>query len=233
MPIEACPEELSTNDETEDLPGELTAGDVLLQERLRRGLTEKQVADKLHITMHYIKAMESNNYEKLPAGIFARGYIKSYALLLGLEADDLLNRYNEFNTQQQDVIAKASRLKARRKKDKSKLIVIISLLVFIAGFIVLWLANSYFSGDTIAETSVSTGTETNKTNSLSPTLSQEAQQTVAQSQLSLHTEPEEISASTTELVVADAAFTSMSLNGNEKPVREYSIDNFARLTVGL
>jgi formate dehydrogenase iron-sulfur subunit len=59
------------------------------QERIRRGLSEKEVADQLHITMHYVRSLEANNYDKLPGAVFAKGYIKNYAQLLELDEVEL------------------------------------------------------------------------------------------------------------------------------------------------
>lgn len=172
-----------------------TAGEVLLQERQRLGLNEKEVADQLHITKHYVKALESNNYEKLPGAVFAKGYIKSYALLLGLDAEDLLARYDELNTQQQAKIVEASRqLSARRKKDRNKPLVIVSLLVFAGGFLGLWLVNSYFGDDVVSEMPT-TSESTNSADGIRPALSQQAEQQITrQPQLTLEVDAKERSA---------------------------------------
>ncbi len=211
MPTESHAEGIPSNDGAED---SISAGDVLLQERLRRGLTEKQVADKLHITMHYVKALETNQYEKLPGAVFAKGYIKSYALLLGLEADDLLSRYDEFNTQRQAGIAEASRLKARRKKNRNKPFVIMSLLVFIAGFIGLWLANSYFGEGSTTESPANVGTDADDADSLRPALGREVEAAATEAQLSLHSEPDE----TIESVDEPIASTAASIESVQTPI---------------
>jgi cytoskeleton protein RodZ len=161
MLTESQAETSPNNDDVDNSVSELTAGDVLRQKRQHLGLSEKEVADKLHITMHYVKALENNHYEKLPATVFAKGYIKSYALLLGLEEDDLLTRYDEFNTQKQENIAEASRVKAQRKKDRNKPFVIVSLLVFVGGFLGLWLANSYFGEESTPDALVVAETDSN------------------------------------------------------------------------
>lgn len=72
-----------------------TAGELLRNTRIERGLDEKQVADQLRITVHYIKAIETDRYEKLPGAIFARGYLKSYAKLLQLDTQDIVARYEK------------------------------------------------------------------------------------------------------------------------------------------
>lgn len=123
-----------------------SAGDLLLEERQRLGLNEKEVADQLHITMHYVKALESDSYEKLPGAVFAKGYLRSYGLLLGLDVDDLLARYEDLTSQKKAVSEEASRLnKARRNKDRNKPLIAASLVIFVGGFLGLWLVNNYFA----------------------------------------------------------------------------------------
>ena len=60
-------------------------GELLRQERSRRDLKKMEVAERLHITKHYVTALESDSYEKLPGAVFTRGYLKKYAELLGLD----------------------------------------------------------------------------------------------------------------------------------------------------
>ena len=122
----------------------LTAGEILRRERLRIGLTEKEVGNSLHITAHYVKAMESDSYEKLPNAVFAKGYIKHYAILLELDTDDLLERYQELAIRKSELNQEVSTSQDRWRKDKNKLWVVLSVTVFICGFTGLW-AYNYFA----------------------------------------------------------------------------------------
>lgn len=65
-------------------------GDSLRQAREAAGLTTKDVADSLNLLLTNIEAIEANRYENMNAGIFTRGYVKSYARFLGLDADALV-----------------------------------------------------------------------------------------------------------------------------------------------
>lgn len=187
---------------TEQSIDALTAGDILQQERQRLGLNEKEVADQLHITMHYVKALESNSYEKLPGAVFAKGYLKSYALLLGLDVEDLMSRYDEFTHQQNADSAEERRLLiARKKKDRNKPLVIVSLIVFVVGFLGLWLANSYFAEESVSDLP-STVESVEGAENIRPALSQVVEsQVTSQPQLTLEVEPEEISASTRQSTI--------------------------------
>lgn len=208
MQTESQSETATSQEGTEEPIGMLTAGDILRQERQRLGLNEKEVADQLHITMHYVKALESSNFEKLPGAVFAKGYLKSYALLLGLDVDDLLSRYDEFTHQQKADSEEESRLlRARKKKDRNKPFVIVSLIIFVAGFLGLWLANSYFSEESLSELPRSAESVEGAQDSR-PALTQVVEpRTQIEPQLTLEVEPEEPAATAPDLEPAPADTT--------------------------
>ncbi|MEX0964797.1 MAG: RodZ domain-containing protein [Pseudohongiellaceae bacterium] len=184
---------------------QLTVGEILAQERQRLALNEKEVADQLHITMHYVKALESNSYEKLPSAVFVKGYIRSYALLLGLNAQEVLSHYDQHTSQQKAVIDEASRAQARRKKDRNRPFVIVSLLIFVGGFLGLWLANSYFGEGATSDLPATTETGTSA-ESIRPAVSQQAQP-----QLTLESEPQEILSPSAQPATTVASLTEPTL----------------------
>ena len=77
-----------TNEKTE-VPGQevlpLEPGLMLKQKRESRDMSVSDVAERLHITVKYVEALESDNYEELPGDTFVRGYLRAYARLLGLD----------------------------------------------------------------------------------------------------------------------------------------------------
>ena len=54
------------------------------------GLSLDQVAQQLKLAPRQVKALEDEDFGKLPGRTFARGFVRNYARLLNLEADDLL-----------------------------------------------------------------------------------------------------------------------------------------------
>ena len=52
------------------------------------------VADELNLSSTVVKALEADDYERLPGATFVRGYIRSYARLLKLSGDDLVRCYD-------------------------------------------------------------------------------------------------------------------------------------------
>jgi len=144
MPTNKNQQEMEADEahETEPSTAE-SVGSILHAERLRRGLTEKEVADQLHITMHYVRAIESNSFEKLPGAVFAKGYIKSYALLLGLEESQVIGSYDGYVSEQENAARQKTRIQVRRRrKDKNRPWVIGSGIAFVSLFLILWFFSS-------------------------------------------------------------------------------------------
>jgi cytoskeleton protein RodZ len=71
----------------------VTVGESLQRARASMQLSVLDIADALHITPTYVNLIEKNQFQKLPAAIFTRGYIKSYARLVNLPIDDVLALY--------------------------------------------------------------------------------------------------------------------------------------------
>jgi cytoskeleton protein RodZ len=76
-------------------PPELTGiGERLVAAREARGLDLGDIVRVLHLSASTLQALESSCYEKLPAPVFVHGYLRSYARLLGLDAEVLVAEYD-------------------------------------------------------------------------------------------------------------------------------------------
>ena len=69
-------------------------GEELRREREIRGISLKEIADATKISKRFLEAIERNDHKTLPAPVFTRGFVREYARYLGLNADDMVNRYN-------------------------------------------------------------------------------------------------------------------------------------------
>jgi cytoskeleton protein RodZ len=79
-------------------------GAQLAQARNDLHWSREEVAAKLHLSSHQIQAMEEDNYANLPGATYVRGYLKSYALLLGLSPASILDAHSKLTAKpvQQD-----------------------------------------------------------------------------------------------------------------------------------
>jgi cytoskeleton protein RodZ len=137
MPTDSSLEKLPADSEGLS-DGLRSPGSILHKERIRRELSEKEVADHLHITMHYVRSIETDKYDKLPGAVFAKGYIKRYAELLELDDSDLLAAYAAFEAGRKKEQDEVVRQQVRHRKDRNKPWVILSIVVFVGGFAALW-----------------------------------------------------------------------------------------------
>jgi cytoskeletal protein RodZ len=72
--------------------GEL--GDLLRKAREAKGLSLAQVEEATRIRGAYLQALEEEAFEQLPAPVYTRGFLKNYALYLGLDAQQVLALYS-------------------------------------------------------------------------------------------------------------------------------------------
>ena len=69
-------------------------GEELKREREIRGISLKEISDDTKISKRFLEALERNDHKTLPAPVFTRGFVRQYARYLGLNAEDMVNRYN-------------------------------------------------------------------------------------------------------------------------------------------
>ena len=79
----------------------LTVSGHLQQAREAAGLTQAAVADQLFLTETYIRYMDDGEFERLPKQAFVRGYLRSYARVVGLDGGVLVQLYDEAYRQAQ------------------------------------------------------------------------------------------------------------------------------------
>ncbi|HSH42471.1 MAG TPA: helix-turn-helix domain-containing protein [Arenicellales bacterium] len=69
----------------------LGCGRQLRRTREKLGLSIDDVSAELRLSGFQIQALEDDDWSQLPGETYARGYVRSYARLLGLDADQLLS----------------------------------------------------------------------------------------------------------------------------------------------
>jgi len=69
-------------------------GGQLLAARERQGLTLAQAAESLRVDVAIIESLEAGRFFALGAPVFARGYLRRYAELLGESLEEVTGRYS-------------------------------------------------------------------------------------------------------------------------------------------
>ena len=71
-------------------PASAAAGARLSQARQAQNLATADVARRLKLSVWQVEALEGDRHHELPGPIFVRGFIRNYARLLKLDADELV-----------------------------------------------------------------------------------------------------------------------------------------------
>lgn len=71
----------------------LGIGERLRNAREARGLTLAATETLTHIRALYLQALEDEQFDRLPATVYARGYLRTYAAAVSLDPDELMEAY--------------------------------------------------------------------------------------------------------------------------------------------
>ncbi|HTZ49315.1 MAG TPA: helix-turn-helix domain-containing protein [Verrucomicrobiae bacterium] len=71
-----------------------TFGERLKRERELREVTLEEITSATRIGPRFLEALENEEWEKLPGGVFNRGFVRSIARYLGLDEEVLLGEYD-------------------------------------------------------------------------------------------------------------------------------------------
>ena len=132
-----------------------TPGTLLRSAREGMGMSEREAADRLNFMPDYVGILERDEYHELRSPAFARGYVKSYARLLGIDEKEALRLFDE-QTQED---AGPRRVETRPLQlQRTGLGVIVGLAVLLVLMVLLW----WWQGatrDPFARTLTSDGSE--------------------------------------------------------------------------
>ncbi len=70
-------------------------GEYLKKAREKNGLSLEQIASQTRIQETHLRALESEDFANLPAKVFAKGFVRSYAKALDLDEEETLHRFLE------------------------------------------------------------------------------------------------------------------------------------------
>jgi len=123
----------------------LEIGSILRAAREERGLTLDDAAEATKIRPAYLEAIEDEAFERLPGATYARGFLRAYAELLGVDPQPLIDEFSErFATApwelDEDVMfprRRGPRAEARASRSSGMIVVAIAGIVAIAVLVVI------------------------------------------------------------------------------------------------
>ncbi|EGR0048978.1 cytoskeleton protein RodZ [Vibrio vulnificus] len=131
--------DFSQDSATESLAIE-QVGTLLKRQRESMGYTQKQVADRLRLRVNVIEQIDDNQLESGQVATFTRGYLRSYARLVGLDEKIILDALdNTGDAQHQEQEMQSFSRKTNTEKHNSRIMLITwGIFIIITGISSLW-----------------------------------------------------------------------------------------------
>ncbi|MDA9109945.1 helix-turn-helix domain-containing protein, partial [Woeseiaceae bacterium] len=122
----------------EHLDDEVSCGELLAKTRLAKDLSTKDIAKELRISAAVIEMIERDDFEKIGASVFVKGYLRQYADILGLPVDQLLESYNQLNPEKSSAPIVNKTVENISKFVLTPKLILVSVFALIALFLI-WL----------------------------------------------------------------------------------------------
>jgi cytoskeletal protein RodZ len=141
-----------TDDVSQQIDAFLTPGTLLRQAREEQGIPEREAADRLNLMPNYVGILERDDYAALRSPAFARGYVKAYGKLLGLNEQQLMSSFDQLRESGQIQDGKRKRIETRPLQLQSTgLGVVVGLAVLLLLVVALWWWQGDGAGETVTQ----------------------------------------------------------------------------------
>jgi len=97
----------------------LSFGANLRRERELRGISLEEISRETKISVRFLEALESDQLDQLPGGVFRRGFVKTYARYIGLKEDKVLQDYTLMVTGSEDEATGSEEVPLRKPAAKT------------------------------------------------------------------------------------------------------------------
>jgi len=118
-------------------------GERLQAARIQQGLSLDDVADRMHLSLSILKAIEDNNFEEITAPIFVKGYLRAYARIVSLNEDEMILQYLDFYSEEDPPISSTSNILPELSVGDARIKWTTYLVILVIGvLLVAWWWNS-------------------------------------------------------------------------------------------
>ena len=136
-------------------------GPTLKAARQAMNVEPREVADALNLPLNVVEAIEDNDFAQLPNPVFARGYVRSYAKLLELDPDPIVQQFpmpaeqavteNTMNIERPSPFTLIAATAQRLVREQQQLVVVVGAVV---GGLILIMLLVWLLGDSEVEAAV-------------------------------------------------------------------------------
>ncbi len=96
----------------------ISAGEQLKHLREQKNFSIQDIASRLNLEARIIEAIEKNDFELLSAATYARGYLRSYAKILGADPEVIISSYNDSAPEPPEIIPEVKHATQTSSSDK-------------------------------------------------------------------------------------------------------------------
>jgi cytoskeleton protein RodZ len=124
-------DDVDNPDTSDSEPQGPRAGERLAEARREQKIAVIEIAKELHLDEHKVRALERNEFDVLGAPVFAKGYLKKYAQLVHIKAEDVLADYYRLNRAAEAPPVVSSRQRPRQELSPGPWITVVVVIVLI------------------------------------------------------------------------------------------------------
>lgn len=130
---------VSSNHNNGNTEADISLGSLFLRERTKKNISLEEVAESTCIHITTLRAIEGGDRSRMPAEVFSRGFVKLYAEYLGLDIQDIMDRYNSeivalggYDSEHNELLSGSSFMGKAPFFTLPKIILLIFILILIA-----------------------------------------------------------------------------------------------------
>ena len=122
-----------------------TIGEILRLARINQGLSLEELQEKTEIQLHFLEAMEADDFDLLPSTFYARSFLRKYAWAVELDERIVLDAYDSGSMiTYEEVDVDEEDLSGRRRSNKKKtsylplfyfVLFALSILIFVTYYV--------------------------------------------------------------------------------------------------
>lgn len=125
-------QEQAAEEATTSEPESPFGGERLAEARREQQISILEIAKELHLDEPKVRALEQNEFDKLGAAVFAKGHLRKYAEIVGVDPDDILTDYYKMTRAADLPPVVSSRPKLRRELSPGPWIALVAFLLVAA-----------------------------------------------------------------------------------------------------
>jgi cytoskeletal protein RodZ len=115
-------------------------GESLRKERELRGITLEEISKHTKVHTRFLQAIEHDDLSVLPAKAFAKGFLRSYARMVGLDEDQVITNFEYCHQALQPEEYSDTKIKYPSEPPRHRLVFLVLLLIImaLAGVLILY-----------------------------------------------------------------------------------------------